>query len=128
MPYIYFFAMIVLFLIGICGIVGNSMLIWIFNSEGRRSHFNGLSITLAIYDILTILGFFVNAIYSKFILHFCLPWQEGCHLDKVDKNEKDDTLFQRALLLPAIYVVAIGGILTTVALSLERYLTVHQYR
>ena len=144
MSYLNFVALIVLFLIGICGIVGNSLLIWTFNSDIRKSlHFNGLTITLAIYDILSILGFFWNAINSELILpkYFCLPWHcrtihpsdhpdNDCPDDpeSEDKNEKEENFFHRAFLLPAIYVVVIGSIFTTVALSLERYLTIHQYR
>ena len=139
MSYLNFLALILLFIIGITGIIGNSLLIWIFNSDLRKSlHFNGLTITLAIYDILTILGFFWNAIYSEIILpkHFCLPWQNHC-IPEPDpdqdpecdnKNDKEDNLFHKAFLLPSIYVVVIGSIFTTVALSLERYLTIHQYR
>ena len=131
MSYLNFVALIVLFLIGICGIVGNSLLIWTFNSDIRKSlHFNGLTITLAIYDILSILGFFWNAIYSELILpkYFCLPWHCPDDPESEDKNEKEENFFHRAFLLPAIYVVVIGSIFTTVALSLERYLTIHQYR
>jgi len=134
MSYLNFVALIVLFLIGICGIVGNSLLIWTFNSDIRKSlHFNGLTITLAIYDILSILGFFWNAINSELILpkYFCLPWHCPDHPESEeceDKNEKEENFFHRAFLLPAIYVVVIGSIFTTVALSLERYLTIHQYR
>ena len=131
MSYLNFIALIVLFLIGICGIVGNSLLIWTFNSDIRKSlHFNGLTITLAIYDILSILGFFWNAIYSELILpkYFCLPWHCPDDPESEDKNEKEENFFHRAFLLPAIYVVVIGSIFTTVALSFERYLTIHQYR
>lgn len=127
MSYLNFLALILIFLIGIFGLVGNAILIWIFNGDERRSHFNGLTITLAVYDILTILGFFLNAVYSEFILPklFCLPW--NCPSEG-DKNEKNECKFHTVFLIPALYVVCIGSILTTVALSLERYLTIHQYR
>ena len=78
MSYLNFIALILLFLISIFGIIGNFLLIRVFR-RGKLTHFNGLTVALAIFDNLTICGLIINAIYSEILLpkDFHYPWEDS---------------------------------------------------
>ena len=115
-------AMSIMFLIATIGIIGNIKLILKFCQPDRRSsrkrnslpNFNGLTISKATFDILTIFGLIINGIYYEILIDRTLPWHQS------------SDVFLRGVVIPCTITFGVASIYTTVALSLERYLMIYE--
>ena len=120
----------VLFIVATFGVIGNIKLILKFCQPGRKSgsqvfkrskipNFNALTISRAIFDILTIFGLIINGVYYEILMEY----------DKIDNNflwhQKSD-VFLRGVVIPCTITFGVAGIYTTVVLSLERYLMIYE--
>ena len=103
------FEVILLSIVGLIGIIGNMLLIRMFTKIEVKLNFHLLMIVLAIYDtiyiVLCILVFSVPIVFEDFR-------KNGYHFYVVPKA------------IPIIQIALTGSVYCTVAISLERYLTV----
>ena len=103
------FQVILVMVSGVLGIIGNILLIKLFMYSEVKLNFHKLMITLAIYDTinvsLCILVFSIPELFEAYI-------SSGVYAYVVPKA------------IPMIQVALTGSVYCTVAISLERYLTV----
>ena len=103
------FEVILLLIVGLIGIIGNVLLIKMFLKIEAKLNFHLLMITLAIYDTLYI---------TLCALVFSIP-----ELFQ-DYSNNGTHLYIVPIAIPIIQVALTGSVYCTIAISLERYLTV----
>ena len=103
------FEVILVLIVGLLGIIGNVLLIRLFLKTEVKLNFHLLMITLAIYDTIYI---------ALCILVFAIPEL----FEDYRKNEYHFYVVPKAI--PIIQIALTGSVYCTVAISLERYLTV----
>ena len=109
-------AFCLMIIIALLGIRANIKLIMLFGKRKKFSNFHGLTIALASFDTVVILGLILNGMFFEFLTDKSLPWHEGSRF------------LHRAVIIPTTFLFGVASIYTTVAISLERFLMIYQIR